>query len=81
MRGRVGRHTWDNRFLAVSFGIQIPANERRKADMLWTIFVAFLFLWFLGFSLHVGVILLYLLLVVALTVLIINLRGGHRSAG
>jgi hypothetical protein len=49
--------------------------------MLWTIFVAFLFLWFLGFSLHVGGILLYLLLVVALTVLIINLRGGHRSAG
>jgi uncharacterized protein DUF5670 len=48
--------------------------------MLWTIFVALLLLWFLGFSLHVGGILIYLLLVIALTVLIIDLRGGIRSA-
>jgi hypothetical protein len=47
--------------------------------MLWTIFVVLLILWFLGFSLHVSGILIHLLLVIALTVLIINLRGGRRS--
>ncbi len=46
--------------------------------MLWTIFVVLLSLWILGFSLHVNGILIHLLLVIALTVLIINVRDGHR---
>jgi hypothetical protein len=47
--------------------------------MLRTIFVVLLILWLLGFSLHVSGILIHLLLVIALTVLIINLRGRRRS--
>jgi len=41
--------------------------------MLWTIFVGLLFLWLLGFSLHIGGALIHLLLVVGLVVLVINL--------
>ncbi|MFZ0136722.1 MAG: lmo0937 family membrane protein [Candidatus Sulfotelmatobacter sp.] len=48
--------------------------------MLWTIFVALLVLWLLGFSLHVGGGLIHLLLVVALAVLVINLLSGRRTA-
>ena len=46
--------------------------------MLWTIFVVFLILWLLGFSLHVAGGLIHLLLVVALVVLVINLVSGRR---
>ena len=46
--------------------------------MLWTIFVVLLSLWILGFSLPVSGILIHLLLVIALSVLIINVRDGHR---
>ena len=48
--------------------------------MLWTIFVALLILWLLGFSLHIGGALIHLLLVVGLVVLFINLLSGRRSA-
>ncbi len=48
--------------------------------MLWTIFVVFLILWLLGFSLHVAGGLIHLLLVVALVVLVINLVSGRRVA-
>jgi hypothetical protein len=48
--------------------------------MLWTIFVVFLLLWLLGFSLHIGGGLIHLLLVVGLVVLIFNLLSGRRSA-
>lgn len=48
--------------------------------MLWTIFVALLILWLLGFSLHFGGALIHLLLVVALAVLVINLLSGRRTA-
>jgi Family of unknown function (DUF5670) len=48
--------------------------------MLWTIFVVFLVLWLLGFSLHIAGGLIHLLLVVALAVLIINLVSGRRTA-
>jgi hypothetical protein len=48
--------------------------------MLWTIFVALLILWLLGFSLHIGGALIHLLLVVAVVVLVINLLSGRRSA-
>jgi hypothetical protein len=47
--------------------------------MLWTIFVVFVVLWLLGFSLHVGGGLIHLLLVVALVVLIFNLVTGRRG--
>lgn len=49
--------------------------------MLWTIFVVLVILWLLGFSLHVGGSLIYLLLVAAAVVLIYNLVSGRRSAG
>jgi Family of unknown function (DUF5670) len=48
--------------------------------MLWTVFVALLILWLLGFSLHVAGGLIHLLLVVALVVLVINLVSGRRTA-
>jgi hypothetical protein len=48
--------------------------------MLWTIFVALLILWLLGFSLHFGGALIHLLLVVVLAVLVINLLSGRRTA-
>jgi hypothetical protein len=48
--------------------------------MLWTIFVALLILWLLGFSLHFGGALIHLLLLVALAVLVINLLSGRRTA-
>ncbi|MGO9340276.1 MAG: lmo0937 family membrane protein [Terracidiphilus sp.] len=47
--------------------------------MLWAIFVIFLVLWILGFSLHVAGGLIHLLLVAALIVLLINLVSGRRS--
>jgi hypothetical protein len=46
--------------------------------MLWTIFVALVILWLLGFSLHLAGGLIHLLLVVALVVLVINLVSGRR---
>lgn len=48
--------------------------------MLWTVFVALLILWLLGFSLHVAGGMIHLLLVVALVVLVINLVSGRRTA-
>jgi len=48
--------------------------------MLWTIFVVFLVLWLLGFSLHIAGGLIHLVLVVALAVLVINLVSGRRTA-
>jgi len=48
--------------------------------MLWTIFVALIVLWLLGFTLHIGGGLIHLLLVVGLVVLVINLVSGRRSA-
>jgi hypothetical protein len=47
--------------------------------MLWTIIIALLILWILGFSFSVGGSLIHLLLVVALVVLVINLVSGRRS--
>ena len=47
--------------------------------MLWTIFIIFLVLWLLGFSLHIAGGLIHFLLVVALIVLVINLITGRRS--
>ena len=41
--------------------------------MLWTIVVILLVMWLLGFSFHVAGGLIYLLLVVAVVVLIVNL--------
>jgi hypothetical protein len=65
---------------AVSFRIHVLANEHRRLDMLWTIFVVLLILWLLGFSLHIGGALIHLLLVVGLVVLVINLLSGRRSS-
>ena len=48
--------------------------------MLWIIFLVLLVLWLLGFSLHVGGGLIYLLLVVAAVVLIYNVVSGRRRA-
>jgi Family of unknown function (DUF5670) len=48
--------------------------------MLWTIFVVFLILWLLGFTLHVGGGLIHILLVIAVVVLIYNLITGRRIA-
>ena len=48
--------------------------------MLWTIFVVFLVLWLLSFSLHTAGGLIHLVLVVALAVLVINLVSGRRTA-
>src|SRR5271163_1449474 len=54
-----------------------PHNDRRRSNMLWTIFVVLLILWLLGFSLHIAGGLIHLLLVVALVVLVINLMSGR----
>jgi hypothetical protein len=52
----------------------------READMLWTIFVILLVLWLLGlvtsYTLH-GFI--YILLVAALVILVLQLIGGRRA--
>ena len=48
--------------------------------MLWAIFVVVIFLWFLGFTLHMAGGLIDLFLVVGLVILVINLLGRHRSA-
>jgi uncharacterized protein DUF5670 len=50
-----------------------------RINMLWTIFVIFLVLWLLGFSLHIAGGLIHILLVVALVVLIFNLVTGRRG--
>ena len=55
-------------------------RAKARPLMLWTIFVALLILWLLGFSLHFGGALIHLLLVVALAVLVINLLSGRRTA-
>ena len=47
--------------------------------MLWTILVALLILWLLGFSFHVGGALIHLLLVIAVVVLVFNLISGRRT--
>ena len=47
--------------------------------MLWTIFAILLILWLLGFSFHVAVGLIHLLLVAAVIVLIVNLVTGRRT--
>jgi len=57
-----------------------PVTSAQEVDMLWTIFVALIILWLLGFTLHIGGGLIHLLLVVGLIVLVINLVGGRRSA-
>ena len=59
--------------------IQGLANEHRRIDMLWTIFVVLLILWLLGFSLHIGGGLIHLLLVIGLIVLVFNLVSGRRA--
>jgi hypothetical protein len=48
--------------------------------MLWAIFVVVIFLWLLGFTLHIGRGLIDLFLVVGLVILVINLLGRRRSA-
>jgi hypothetical protein len=57
---------------------RIVEDQKRGMKMLWTIFVALVILWLLGFSLHVAGGLIHLLLVVALVVLVINLVSGRR---
>jgi Family of unknown function (DUF5670) len=57
---------------------RIAEDQKRGMKMLWTIFVALVILWLLGFSLHVAGGLIHLLLVVALVVLVINLVSGRR---
>jgi hypothetical protein len=47
--------------------------------MLWTIAVVLFILWLLGFILGIGGNLIHLLLVVALTVIVINLMSGRRG--
>ena len=47
--------------------------------MLYTVLVALLVLWLLGFSLHVGGGLIHLLLVIVVVVFLINLISGRRS--
>jgi hypothetical protein len=49
------------------------------AGILWAIIVILVVLWFIGFLLHVGGGLIYILLVVALIVLIYNLLTGRRT--
>jgi Family of unknown function (DUF5670) len=60
--------------------VRVLANEHRGVDMLWAIFVVVMFLWFLGFTLHIAGGLIDLFLVVGLVILVINLLGRHRSA-
>jgi len=57
---------------------ELPRIRKRGMKMLWTIFVALVILWLLGFSLHLAGGLIHLLLVVALVVLVINLVSGRR---
>jgi hypothetical protein len=45
--------------------------------MLWTIVVVLLVAWLLGLIFAVGGSLIHLLLVIALAVVVINLRTGH----
>jgi hypothetical protein len=60
--------------------VRVLATEHRGVDMLWAIFVVVIFLWFLGFTLHIAGGLIDLFLVVGLVILVINLLGRHRSA-
>jgi uncharacterized membrane protein len=48
--------------------------------MLWTIFVILLILWLLGFSFHIGGVLIHLLLVIAASILLFNLVTRRRRA-
>lgn len=60
--------------------MRVRPPSTQEVEMLWTIFVALIVLWLLGFTLHIGGGLIHLLLVIGLIVLIINLVGGRRSA-
>jgi len=53
-------------------------HNAKGGRMLWTIFVIFLVLWLLGFSLHIAGSLIHILLVVAVIILIFNLVSGRR---
>lgn len=48
--------------------------------MLWTIILALIILWIIGWSFHVAGNLIHALLVLALIVLVINLVMGRRAA-
>ena len=64
--------------IAIEAGQNSCGSGNEEVKMLWTIFVALVILWLLGFSLHVAGGLIHLLLVVALVVLVINLVSGRR---
>ena len=48
--------------------------------MFWTLLIAVLVLWLLGFSFHVGGALIHILLVIAVVVLVYNLITSRRIA-
>lgn len=54
--------------------------QHKDNHKLWTIVVILLILWLLGFSFHIAGGLIYILLVLAVVVLVINLISGRRPA-
>ncbi len=50
-------------------------------NLLWTVISVLVVLWLVGFLMHVGGSLIYLLLVIALALFVFNLvTGGRRTA-
>ena len=47
--------------------------------MLWTIVAILIVLWLLGWAFHVAGSMIHLLLVIAIIVALISLRGGRRT--
>ncbi len=47
-------------------------------NLIWTVVVVLVILWFLGFSIHIGGSLIHLLLVLALIGIVYNLLIGRR---
>lgn len=53
----------------------------QMGNLLWTVISVLVVLWLVGFLMHVGGSLIYLLLVIALALFVFNLvTGGRRTA-
>lgn len=56
-------------------------EDMQMGNLLWTVITVLVVLWLVGFLMHVGGSLIYLLLVIALALFVFNLiTGGRRTA-
>ena len=76
--GKVGQKVRTGRSCTII--VRNAQVNKRRSNMLWTIFVVVVVLWLLGFSLHIAGGLIHILLAVALVILVINLLSGRRIA-